>query len=243
MAAILRGGPSAMASHRCAAALWQLDGIKERPVELSVKAGRRIRGAVVHRRRGSDDPPVVLFEGIPTTDVERTLLDLAGVITAPRLALALEDALRRGSTALDAMREMVRGQRGRTGLPTLRRLIEARDHRDALAESRLESELLRLLSGYALPLPVAQYRVMDGAGLVARLDFAYPDHRLGVETDGYRWHGGLERWKRDLRRENRLKLLGWTVLHFSWEDVHDRPDLVANQIRAALDHASPNVSR
>lgn len=128
-------------------------------------------------------------------------------------------------------------------MPSLRRLIDARDHRDALAESRLESALLRLLSGHGLPLPVVQYGVMDAEGFVARLDFAYPEHRLGVETDGFRWHGGLERWKRDLRRENRLKLLGWTVLHSSWEDVHERPEIVASQIRAALGHASPNLSR
>ena len=243
MAAILRGGASALASHRCATALWQLDGLKERPVEISLKAGRRIRGAIVHRRRASDDPSVVVFDGIPATDVERTLLDLAAVITPRRLALALEDALRRGSTTLESMRELVHGQKGRAGLRTLRQLLDARDDRDSLVESRLESALLRLLTAHALPLPVPQHRVMDGAGFVARLDFAYPQYRLGVETDGYRWHGGLERRTRDLRRENRLKLLGWTVLRFSWDDVHNRPETVASQIGAALAHASTNLSR
>ena len=242
MAAILRGGASALASHRCAAALWQLDGVKERPVEISLKAGRRIRGAIVHRRRASDDPSVVVFEGIPATGVERTLLDLAAVITPRRLALALDDALRRGSTTLEGMRETVQGQRGRTGLRSLRQLLDARDDRDPLVESRLESALLRLLSTHSLPLPVPQHRVLDGNAFVARLDFAYPSHRLAIETDGYRWHGGVETWRRDLRRENRLKLLGWTVLHFSWEDVHDRSEVVASQIGAALAHASTNLS-
>jgi very-short-patch-repair endonuclease len=84
---------------------------------------------------------------------------------------------------------------------------------------------------------------MNGAAFVARLDFAYPSHRVAVETDGYRWHGSVERWRRDLRRENRLKLLGWTVLRFSWEDVQDRAELVSSQIRAALgDSASGSLS-
>jgi very-short-patch-repair endonuclease len=94
--------------------------------------------------------------------------------------------------------------------------------------------LLRLLKRHGLPPPVAQYEVKEGEALVARLDFAYPSLRLGIEADGYRWHSGAERWRRDLRRENRLKLLGWTLLRFSWEDVHRRPELVASQIRAAL---------
>ncbi|MGH2684207.1 MAG: endonuclease domain-containing protein [Actinomycetota bacterium] len=69
---------------------------------------------------------------------------------------------------------------------------------------------------------------------MGRLDFAYPPSRIGIEADGYRWHGGRERWVRDVRRENRLKLLGWTLLRFTWEDVRDRPELLASQVRAAL---------
>jgi len=75
--------------------------------------------------------------------------------------------------------------------------------------------------------------VMDSGQPVARLDFAYPDMRLGIEADGFKHHGGHERWAEDLRRENRLKLLGWTLLRFSWWDVHERPELVASQVRSA----------
>jgi very-short-patch-repair endonuclease len=56
-------------------------------------------------------------------------------------------------------------------------------------------------------------------------------------VDGYRWHAGREQWSRDLRRENQLKLRGWTLLRFSWEDVHGRPRTVANQVRSALGRA------
>jgi very-short-patch-repair endonuclease len=117
-------------------------------------------------------------------------------------------------------------------------LVAKRDDRDGIVESRLESALLLLLREYGLPLPLAQYRVMEGEAFVARLDFEHPSHRLGIEADGYRWHGSAELWRRDLRRENRLKLLGWTLLRFSWEDVHDRPEIVASQVRAALSSGS-----
>jgi very-short-patch-repair endonuclease len=90
---------------------------------------------------------------------------------------------------------------------------------------------------------VAQFPVLDDRVFVARLDFAYPAIRVGIEADGYRWHGNPEDWRRDLRRENRLKLLGWTLLRFSWEDVHDRPELVASQVRAALGRGPLRVSQ
>jgi very-short-patch-repair endonuclease len=234
MAAVLCGGPSALASHRSAAALWALDGVEERPVEISVKAGRRIKNAIVHRRQPRDDPRVALLECIPATGIDRTLLDVAAVLSPRRAGLALDDALRRKLTTRGKVREMLLGSRGRPGARSLRKLLDVRDDRDGVLESRLEAALLRLLRDHQLPLPVAQHRVMHGDVFVARLDFAYPSHRLGIEADGFRWHASPERWARDLRRENRLKVLGWMVLRFSWQDVHDRPEMVAGQIRAAL---------
>ena len=234
MAAVLCGGPSALASHRSAAALWNLDGVEKGAIELSVKAGRRIRGAIVHRRLPGDDPEVTLREGIPSTEIERTLLDLAAVVSPRRAGLALDDALRRKLTTLDAMWDVLSGPKGRSGTLVLRKLLDSRDELDAQLESHLEATLLRLLRRHGLPLPVPQHRVVQGNELVARLDFAYPALRLGIEADGYRWHGGRERWKRDLRRENRLKLMGWTLLRFTWEDIHDHPETVASHIRAAL---------
>lgn len=236
MAAVLSGGPGALASHRSAAALWRLDGVKDPPLEISIKAGRRIEGVIVHRRSAFDDPPTEVIDRIPVTGIERTLLDLAAVAPVAVVGPALDAACRRRRTSLRRVRGALDslGPRGRPGSKALRRLVDARDHRDAAAESALESALLQILRKHALPLPSPQYRVLDGDRFVARLDFAYPSLRVGIEADGYRWHASPERWRRDLRRENHLKLLGWTLLRFSWEDVHERPEVVASQVRAAL---------
>lgn len=242
MAAILRGGPSALASHRSAAALWRLDGVNERPIEISVKAGRSIRGAIVHRRPPADDPGAAVIHGVPSSGIERTLLELAAVVSPMRAGLALDDALRRGRTTLAAMRELLAHSGRKTGVPVLRSLLDARDDRDALLESPLEAAMLRLLRDHGLPLPVPQHPVTEGRDIIARLDFAYPAQRVGIEADGYRWHGGPERWRLDLRRENKLKLLGWTILRFSWEDVHRSPETVSDQIRAALSHRSLSLT-
>jgi very-short-patch-repair endonuclease len=240
VAAILSGGPSALASHRSAGILWRLDGLEGKPVEVSVKSGIRISRAIVHRRRQNDDPTTVVLDRIRSTGIQRTLLDLCAVLSRRRAGLALDDALRRGLTTLDATRETLEsGPSGRSGIRTLRGLVDARDQLDGRLESRLESEFIHLLRRHRLLLPSPQYVVVDGDSYVARLDFAYPTRRLGIETDGYRWHGGRERWSEDLRRENRLKLLGWTILRFSWKDIHDCPETVVSAVRAALARLSP----
>ena len=83
-------------------------------------------------------------------------------------------------------------------------------------------------------MPVPQYEVRDRGRLVARLDFAYPELRLGIETHGYRFHAGRERWQRDIRRENRLKQLGWVVLVYTWDDVVGDEARVVEEVSLAL---------
>ena len=70
--------------------------------------------------------------------------------------------------------------------------------------------------------------------LVARLDGAYPDRRLGLEFDGQGVHGAVRAIFHDRWRQNRLLALGWTLLRFTWWDVvHDPKGFVA-AVRAAL---------
>ena len=52
-----------------------------------------------------------------------------------------------------------------------------------------------------------------------RRDFAWPDHRLVVETDGYRYHSSREAKRRDNRRDRELTALGWRPLRFTYEEI------------------------
>jgi very-short-patch-repair endonuclease len=72
--------------------------------------------------------------------------------------------------------------------------------------------------------------VFDGAGFVARVDFAYPDLRIAIEYDGL-WHSERQAFLDDRRRLNRLVAAGWVVLHVTLDDLH-RPDLLVARIRA-----------
>jgi very-short-patch-repair endonuclease len=98
----------------------------------------------------------------------------------------------------------------------------------------LEARLWKLLRRSRLPRPILQYEVRDGRRLVARVDFAWPDRAVAVEADGYRFHGDVAAWGRDLRRRNELTGRGWRVVHVTWADVTRRPDEVLAVIGRAL---------
>lgn len=101
---------------------------------------------------------------------------------------------------------------------------------DGLAESPPETRLRLLLHRSGLPAPIAQFRVFDDEGFIARVDFAYPDLRIAIEYDGL-WHGERKAFLDDRRRLNRLVAAGWIVLHVTAADMR-HPDRLAAQVRA-----------
>jgi hypothetical protein len=62
--------------------------------------------------------------------------------------------------------------------------------------------------------------VFDADGLVARLDFAYPDLKIALEYDGL-WHGDRCAFLDDRRRLNRLNAAGGVVIHVTLEACDD----------------------
>ncbi len=92
---------------------------------------------------------------------------------------------------------------------------------DGRAESPLETRL-RLLLGDAGLLPdETQWPVHHPATgeFIARLDFAWPTLRLGIEADGVGPHSEPQALLRDRRSQNDLVRLDWEVLRFTWQDA------------------------
>jgi very-short-patch-repair endonuclease len=101
-------------------------------------------------------------------------------------------------------------------------------------ESPMETRLRLAIVFGGLPEPVVQYAVRTPQGrFVARLDLAYPEKRVGLEYDGDH-HRDRETFRADAVRLNRLRLLDWSVLRFTADDVLRNPDRMLAQIRAAL---------
>lgn len=244
MAACLAGDGAA--SHDTALALllgWAREPL---PVEITVPVTRRprLRGVVVHRARRLEGGDLARVDGIRVTRAHRTLLDVAGRYEADELERLLDEVLRRGALP-DRLGERLRDPAARTrkGAGTLRELVEHRCGGDRVTESDLETGFLQLLRRFRVPRPVSQHEVRHSGRLVARVDFAYPELRVALELDGYRWHAGRTRFDADRTRQNALEALGWTVLRFTWRDVHDHPEETVAVVWAVLGGRVPAAHR
>jgi very-short-patch-repair endonuclease len=224
LAVCLAGGRGVAASHETAAALMWLDGISSPPGVIHVTTLRRVRvrdtSVTVHET--SRPFGIRRIQGVPATLVERTLLDLAATADQGAVELALEDALRRRLTTIARIDATLArdGGKGRPGAKMLREMTGDR-RASAPTGSGLEAKVSIALMKTGLRGMVRQYPVTRPNGSDARIDLAFPDFKIAIEVDSYRWHSGREAWHRDLARRNDLIALGWTVLHATKEDVDE----------------------
>ena len=75
-----------------------------------------------------------------------------------------------------------------------------------------------------------EYEVYDWNRKSQFLDVAFlPSYgKFGLECDGYQSHVkdmDRERFSYSLNRENYLNGLGWRIIHFSFDDVQNRPEI------------------
>jgi len=187
-------------------------------------------GLRVHRDRLADDEIAEVMGMLVTTPL-RTAYDLARWLPTAEAVAAVDALARLGRFRPDRLMDVRRRYpraRWRCRIP---RVVELADNR---AESAMETRCRLVLVQHGVPRPVAQYRVRDNDdNLIARLDLAYPTHRVGVEYDGreHREHG---RVTKDSRRDNALAALGWVVLRFTADDVLRQPHVVAQRVRDTL---------
>jgi len=241
MAAVLAAGAGAVASHRCAAALYGLRRIScDRPAITVVGRGvPELGGIEVHRRDTLTAADRVRVGVIPVTAPAWTLLDLAGSLDLAdaaeraRLGRALDDVIVRKLASLRAVErllERIAGGRVR-GTSVLRDLVAERRAGKKPSETGLEDELLEIFRVYALPDPVRQYVLPLPGGGTARFDAAYPELLLGFEADGDAYHKGLLDRMRDEARDEACALAGWTVRRYGTEDIRQRPAGIADDVR------------
>lgn len=66
------------------------------------------------------------------------------------------------------------------------------------------------------------------------LDFLWVEHRLIVETDGFRYHGSRAAFEADRAKDARLQALGYRVLRFTYRQVVETPAEVIARIREVM---------
>lgn len=236
LAPILSAGPPAAATHFAAAALHEIPGIGTGTPELSIPRGTRLdrTEVIVHTSTDLDRCAVSPIHAVPTTDFERTILDVGRKLGDGRLLRAIEFGRRTGRTDWSSLILTLRrhARRGRPGVARLRRIIAANAHREETTDSDLELLVIALLLEHGLPEPVVHHRIFAGGRFVAEVDLAYPELKIAIELDG-RIHLDPVVHERDLPRQNDLILEGWIVLRFTWRRLQQRPESIVAEVRSA----------
>jgi Transcriptional regulator, AbiEi antitoxin/Protein of unknown function (DUF559) len=231
-AAVLALGAEAFLSHASAADALGLRAASSRLVHVTVRGrgGRERRNGIrVHRPRALPDDEVTTLRGLPITTPARTLLDLAGSGLRPK---QLESALNQAELDLRLdfaeLHELLARYPRRPGTRALKAQLAA--YRGPVdARSRLERLVHALCAANGLARPLVN-TVIEGK----LRDFCWPQRRLVVEADSYRWHRTPSAFNDDRERDVELTLAGYTVLRFTYEQVTRRPRYVIRALKLAL---------
>lgn len=211
--------PDPVVSHGSAGRLLGLSGVPASMPTVTVSArtthefeGASVRRVTVripgaHRAR---------TRGLLVTSVSRTVVDLAADMQASAWRRLAQEAVVGGRCSIAAIGRVaasVCGQ-GRKGSTVVKEFL-ADELASLSALERRFAEMLRPLR------PERQYPAPWDPNL--RLDFAFPEAKLAIEVDSYRWHATTERFKADRRRDRDATEHGWRLVRLTSDDADD-PD-------------------
>lgn len=232
-AAQLSAGVDAAISHGTAGRLHGFDGFdRYEPIHLTTcDAIHRtsIEGVHVHRSTLLAIDACDRVHELTVVARPVALLQIAGSDGRNAAARALDGMLRDGDSPL-WIRQIVSAwrRRGVKGPAAVLDLLDERVDRRLPASwfQRLTARVLRV-RGLDM---VDEYTVHDVDGRVlARLDLALPELRIGVECQSWQWHGTPTAQAADARRRRRLRVLGWEIVDVWWSDL-GRAEEVAEEL-------------
>jgi REase_MTES_1575 len=231
MAAVLAGGRGAVLSHRSAAAHWGIRPSQATRTDVTTPRKLRSRGGLRFHCCCLPEDEVSVRDGIPVTTVARTLFDLAGVVPRRQFERAVNEAeIRRLWDAL-SLADLLERHPRRPGAAAIRALIEEPD--GGITREELEERFAVFLEGAGLP-RAATNLSMRVSGRWIEADCVWREQRLIVELDSHTYHGTRASFESDRARDRALTAAGWRVMRVTWRQLHDEPDALAEDLRAAL---------
>lgn len=183
-AVVSRSKPGLIVSHESAVVMHGLPWFGPLPERVLLTDPGRDRA---QRLRFSDKVPArgrrvstVAIDGIETTDLVETAVDVALRCDRGHAIVVLDAALRRGVPREMLVVELSR-RTNRRSTARARRLI---DIADGLTESPGESLTHLVVHDLGLPAPVLQHEFRAVGHVVARVDFWFPEQGTVIEFDG-----------------------------------------------------------
>jgi predicted transcriptional regulator of viral defense system len=232
LAAVLACGEGAVLSHRSAVAQWGLLATQAAVIDVTAPRGRHgAQGIRLHRSRSLDARDTTTHEGIPITEVPRTLLDLAATVPPHHLERALAQAQRLQLYDHRAITDLIASSNGHRGTGALADATSREDPK--WTRSELEAWFLSLVREAGLPEPLVNESLTapDHPPLVPDSDFYWPTHHLIVELDGWDTHRTRAAFEQDRRRDAALTAAGWRVVRFTW---HEPRETIQRRLQALL---------
>ena len=204
----------------------------EGPVHVTVARpsarARKKRDIIVHRTLLTDPRDFTTRLGLPITSPERTILDLADVLSEWELEAVIAEAQVRKLVTVDSLKAILARAGRRRGVPKLARALA---DSPGLTRSQYERILRRICREAGLPQPRTNY-VLHGY----EVDFYFPLPGKGVviEVNPFSTHGNKRAHNRDTHKLTDLAARGYRVLGFTDDDLTNRPLYVAAKIAEAL---------
>lgn len=250
--AVLRTShPSTVLTHVSAAVergapVWNIALDEVHTTRTDGKGGRREAG-VVHHGGVLPESQVDVVNGVRVSPAARCAVEVMATAT-PEAALVVVNGLLHAAQMTRA--ELVAAVDAMKHWPNTLAAHVVLALADARMESVAESRTFYMCRQQGLPRPEPQVAVLDERGhVVARVDFAWPEHGVFLEFDGrvkyerHRREGEtLEQFlMREKKREESICMLtGWVCLRISWADLHT-PVLTAARIRRVLESRTRSV--
>ena len=221
LAAVLAFGAETWASHATTGHLFALkwfDQPELLEVVSSLTSRTRLDGVRGRQSGALFDSDLTTRRRIPTVTAERALIDVSSRLTTDRLGRVLDDAIRRRLIDLEEFRRCAGRLLPAPGrsMSKVHAVLGARIPGYDPGESDLETRALRALTAAGLPPPKQQHRI-EIEGRKARIDLAYPDLKIAIELDSWKYHGGnnLTAFNDDRAKKNELIRKGWAAPSFT----------------------------
>ncbi len=226
-AAVLAGGPGAVASHATAAFLWGFVPRYQPPPEITLTQGdRRPRHILTHRCRSLQPRDVTRQHAVPTTTRPRTALDLAPTLTKTQLTRLVNNARLDGHLRPDALQDILTRNPLHPGTKLLKPFLDSPGN---TTKSEFEDAFLAFTTRYRLPTPLINTKVNG-----YEVDASFPEHNLIVECDGYDYHKDRAAFESDRERDAHQLARGTPTVRLTRERLEQTPDREAARLTTIL---------
>ena len=213
-AAVFACGDTAALSHLSVAEFWNVSRWRTNRISIVTASKHAPAGIDVHRSKHLDpELDMLVWKGLPVTNVARMCVDLTDELDAYQLAYVIYRAEYWHIFNLRATEAAMQRANGRHNLHVLERALELNASGSAGTRSAKEDAFRKAQAEE----PLVNVKV-DGI----EVDFHWPDDKRIVEVDGVHHYRRATRLE-DARRDERLIARGWRVERVQ-NDQDNHPD-------------------